>query len=69
MLNRDWMKSSVTYTFVGEGYEKGVKRSFANLTRNVSAEQVVGFAGVLKELTGERIIDATVTTTDHVGVE
>ena len=69
MLNRDWMKSNVTYNFVGEGHEKGVKHSFTSLVRDVSADQVVGFAGVLKELTGDRVIDATIATTDHVGVE
>lgn len=69
MSNRAWMKSNVTYTFVGEGHEKGVKHSFAHIAQSVSADQIVDFAGVLKELTGDRVIDATIATTDHVGVE
>lgn len=65
-MQKDWMKSNVTYTLVNEDHKKGVKHSFAYVTENVTAEKVASFAKILESLIEGNITDASVSSTDHV---
>ena len=65
-MKKDWMKSNVTYTLVNEAHKKGVKHSFAYVSQNVTAENVVAFGKILGRLIDGNIIDAAVSSTDHV---
>ena len=47
-MQKDWMKSNVTYTLVNEDHKKGVKHSFAYVTQNVTAEKVAAFGKILE---------------------
>ncbi len=65
-MQKDWMKSNVTYTLVNEDHKKGVKHSFAYVTQNVTAEKVAAFGKILESMIDGNITDASVSSTDHV---
>ncbi|WP_283680482.1 hypothetical protein [Lentilactobacillus sp. Marseille-Q4993] len=68
-MSRYWMKTSVNYTLVGEGHEKGAKYSFANIAKDVDADKIVKFGKVLETLTNDKVSDATIAVTDHITAE
>ncbi|MFT8402091.1 MAG: hypothetical protein ABF679_12585 [Lentilactobacillus diolivorans] len=68
-MQRDWMKSSATYTLVDKDHKKGVKHSFSYLAKDVKAEMIAAFGEIIESFTEGKITDATVSSTEHVGVQ
>ncbi|USS86139.1 hypothetical protein [Fructilactobacillus cliffordii] len=54
-MKKSWLKTTATYTMVGAGHEKGMRRGFANLTEDLTADQVTEFGNILAELTGDTV--------------
>ncbi|MEE8824547.1 hypothetical protein [Lentilactobacillus sunkii] len=65
-MQKDWMKSNVSFTLVNEDHKKGVKHSFAYVAQNVTAEKIAAFGKILEDLIDGNITDAAVSSTDHV---
>ena len=65
-MQKDWMKSNVSFTLVNEDHKKGVKHSFAYVAQNVTAEKIAAFGKILESLIDGSITDANVSSTDHV---
>ena len=68
-MQKDWMKSSVSYTLVNEDHKKGIKHSFSNVAQDVKPETVGTFGKILESLIVGDITDASLTSTDHIGVD
>ncbi|GEP72707.1 hypothetical protein FD12_GL002447 [Lentilactobacillus rapi DSM 19907 = JCM 15042] len=68
-MQKDWMKSSVSYTLVNEDHKKGVKHSFSNVAQDVKPEIVGTFGKILESLIVGDITDASITSTDHVDID
>uniref|UniRef100_UPI00403F4174 DUF1659 domain-containing protein n=1 Tax=Lentilactobacillus hilgardii TaxID=1588 RepID=UPI00403F4174 len=68
-MQRDWMKSTATYTFTEKDHKNGVKHNFSYVAKDVSAEMITKFGGIIDSLTEGDLLDATVATTDHVSVD
>lgn len=68
-MQKDWMKSSVSYTLVNEDHKKGVKHSFSNVAQDVKPEIVGSFGKILESLIVGDITDASITSTDHVDID
>lgn len=54
-MTKNWLKTTATFTMVGEEHLKGQKVNFANLVDNVSDEQLTKFGAILADLSGEAV--------------
>ncbi|ANZ57423.1 hypothetical protein BGL34_05765 [Fructilactobacillus lindneri] len=52
-MKKTWIKANATYTMVGAGHEKGLRRNFTNVVEDVSDEQLTKFGAVLADLSGD----------------
>lgn len=67
-MQKDWMKSTASYTFTEKDHKNGVKHNFSNVSKDASAEVIAKFGNILGALTEGKLLDVTVATTDHVNV-
>ncbi|GEL15199.1 hypothetical protein [Pediococcus cellicola] len=65
-MEKSWLKTAVSITMTGEGHEKGLKRSFANMPEVVSDDQIKGLGNVLEAVSNDTFDFATVTTTEKI---
>ena len=68
-MQKDWMKSSVIYTFTDKDHKKGVRHSFPNVVKDVTAETVKQFGEIIDSLTEGTLTNATVSNTEQVKLE
>ncbi|WP_413627775.1 hypothetical protein R4B61_00870 [Fructilactobacillus vespulae] len=52
-MKKSWIKSTASYTMIGDGHEKGVRQNYPNLVANVSEEKLIKFGEVLADLSGD----------------
>ncbi|WP_429970436.1 hypothetical protein ACQW5G_05365 [Fructilactobacillus sp. Tb1] len=60
-MKKNWLKTTATYTMVGEEHLKGRKVNYLNLIENVSDEQLAKFGAILAEVSGEAFDKVVVT--------
>lgn len=66
-MKKNWLKSSMTITTVGEKEDKGLKRTFSHLKQDATAEQVSGFQAALETLIVGQVTAVTVTDNSLLG--
>lgn len=54
-MKKNWLKTTATFTMVGEAHLKGRKVNYANLVDNISDEQLAKFGAILSDLSGEAV--------------
>ncbi len=65
-MNRDWMKSNIAFTLVDADHEKGVKHSFAHVSKEATPETIVAFGKIVEALTGATVKDVYISETDLI---
>ena len=63
-MQKTWLKTGINFTMEGAGHDKKVRRSFANVDKDVSAVQVEELARALEMLL--EVTEAQVVTTEQV---
>ncbi|WP_395319194.1 hypothetical protein [Fructilactobacillus frigidiflavus] len=54
-MQKNWLKTSATFTLIGEEHLKGRKVNCINLVDNVSDEQLTKYGAILADLSGEAL--------------
>ncbi|AEN98803.1 hypothetical protein EQU06_06650 [Lactobacillus sanfranciscensis] len=54
-MKKNWLKTTATFTMIGEAHLKGRKVNYANLVDNVSDNQLAQFGAILTDLSGEAV--------------
>lgn len=65
-MNKNWLKSSMTVTSVGEKEDKALKRTFNHLKQDATADQIKGFQDALGTLIIGQVIGLSVTDNSSV---
>lgn len=65
-MQKTWLKTGINFTMEGTGHDKKVRRSFANVDKDVSAVQVEELARALEMLLEDELTEAQVVTTEQV---
>lgn len=66
-MQKDWMKSTATYTFTEKDHKNGVRHSFSYISKDVTADAIAQLGAIIDSFTEGALLDATVSTTEHVG--
>ncbi|MFD1125755.1 hypothetical protein ACFQ22_10380 [Lentilactobacillus raoultii] len=67
-MQKDWMKSTATYTFTEKDHKNGVKHNFSYVAKDASAEVIAKFGDIISSLAEGELKGVTVATTDQVKV-
>lgn len=65
-MQKTWLKTGINFTMEGAGHDKKVRRSFANVDKDVSAVQVEELARALEMLLDDEVTEVQVVTTEQV---
>ncbi|KRN94966.1 hypothetical protein [Pediococcus stilesii] len=63
---KTWMKTGISITMEGPDHAKEVRRSFSNVAKNVTADQVGELVSALEMVSADTVLEAKVMTTEKV---